>query len=290
MKHAIEEFSSIFAFGHSAKSSTEEGDLCYEICNCRDLEYDQIFEAVQILGLMHQESFFETIIEVMKKKEIFASKEKFMAFVLSRCMKLSETPTLFNFLVLCSFVDNIVFGICNDDECFRVIKMASKCVTAAFYRRYVDLFDKENGFEGFSKYCEKLNATVLNPCEDSEPDSEDSLDLEGFIPPDTDEVIDLLKSFKEIDDSEFLLTDFEKKLLYERDELPLDIDPAEDIFIPLDDSSEATEIESLDLAVQNLNIKSNKVLERLNHRCPLCEDNCYKHVVLVAKELKVCEI
>ncbi|KAF8777480.1 hypothetical protein HNY73_014337 [Argiope bruennichi] len=302
MKYEIEDFSSIFCFGHSTISSTEEGDLCYEISNCKDFAYDQIFDSVQVLGLMHQEYFFETVSEIFRKKEILASKERFMSFVLSRCMKLSEIPTLFNFLVLCTFIDNLISCICNEVECFKVVKMASKCVTAAFRRRYVDLFDKENGFKGFANYCEKLNATVLNPSgHDSETDSEDSLDLEEFIPPDTDEVINLLRSFKEIDDSDFLLTDSEKKFLYEQDALALDIDPAEDVFIPLNESTETTEVKNLgmassestelkdiEMAMQNLNIESKKILERINNYCLMCEDN-YKEVVCVAKELELCE-
>ncbi|GBM48818.1 hypothetical protein AVEN_18753-1 [Araneus ventricosus] len=141
--------------------------------------------------------------------------------------------------------------------------MASKCLIAAFYRRYVDLFVKENGFEGLANYCEKLNNILFHSSdEDSETESErTSVNLEGFTPVG---LTDLLQSLKEVDKVDFLLIEFEKKLLYEQDSLSLDIDPSEDIFLQLDDSSESDKIKSLDIAMQNLNIKSDHTLERLN--------------------------
>ncbi|GBM48823.1 hypothetical protein AVEN_18756-1, partial [Araneus ventricosus] len=210
MNHAIQEFASIFYLGYSSIFSTEEEeDFCYKISNYKELEYDHIFEAIETLGLMHHEKFINPVIEIFKNVETFASKKRFMCFMLSRCMKLSEVPTFFSFLIVCAFVREIMFRIWHDVECFTVAKMASKCLIAVFYRKYVDLFDKEKGFEEFASYCRKLNATVLKPCEeDSETDSLDGfLDLEEFTPPNTDEVVELLWSLKNIDDSDFVLTD-----------------------------------------------------------------------------------
>ncbi|GBM48822.1 hypothetical protein AVEN_18756-1, partial [Araneus ventricosus] len=92
---------------------------------------------------------------------------------------------------------------------------------------------------------------------------------------------------KNIDDSDFVLTDSEKKLLYERDSLPLDIDPSEDIFIPSNDGSKPKAIETWDIDVQKLNINSIQVLTRVFELCVICEERCYKHVVFLAKELKM---
>ncbi|CAL1263950.1 unnamed protein product [Larinioides sclopetarius] len=296
MKLTIEQFSAIFCIGYPSISSTEEGNLCSDIREYRDFEYDDIFDSIEMLRLGYSKEFIDAVAKIFVTdiKDGFASKRKFMCFLLSKCMKLSETPTFFSFLLVCILVQEVLSGMFYfiDVECFTVAKMASKCLIAAFHRKYVDLFDKENGFEGFVNYCAKLNETLFPTSdEDSETESErTSENLEGFTPPDTDGLSDLLHSLKEVDEVNFLLTDFEKKLLYERDSLPLDIDPSEDIFLQLDDISETNEIKSLDVAIQNLNIKSNHTLERLDELCPLCKDNCYKHVVLAAKELEVGEI
>ncbi|GBM48811.1 hypothetical protein AVEN_18749-1 [Araneus ventricosus] len=294
MKLAIEQFSSILCIGFTASSSIEEGDLCCEMRQYKDLEYDQIFDSVQMFGLKYSKEFTEVIGKIFMTdiKDGLASKSKFMCFVLSRCMQFTKTPTFLSFILICIFVHKVVSDIFRflEIECFTVAKMASKCLIAAFYRCYVDLFDKENGFEGLANYCEKLNEIVIDSSDEDSESKRSSVSLEVYTFPNNDEIIGMIYSLKEIDGVDILLTDFEKKLLYELDSLSLDIDPSEDIFIPLHDSSESNKMKGLDIAMPNLNIKSKHILERLDELCPLCKDNCYKHVVFAAKELEVGEI
>ncbi|CAL1263949.1 unnamed protein product [Larinioides sclopetarius] len=293
MKLSIEEFSSILCIGFTASSSIEE-DLCCEVRQYKDLEYDQIFDSVQMFGLKYSKEFTEVTGKIFMTdvKDGFASKSKFMCFILSRCMKLSETPTFFSFILICIFVHKVISDIFRflEIECFTVAKIASKCLIAAFYRHYADFFDNENGFEGLANYCEKLNETVLYSSDEDSESERSSVGLEVCTFPNNDEITDIIYSLKEIDGTNSLLSDFEKKLLYERDSLSLDIDPSEDIFIPLGDSSESNTMKCLDIAISNMNIKSKYILEHLDEVCPLCKDNCYRHVVLAAKELEIGEL
>lgn len=293
MKLSIEKFSYMFCFGHTTPSSAESGDLCNDIMFYKDLEYYEIFDSIQMLGCTYSNAFLSAVNKIFINHG-FASKEKFMCFVLSRSMRVSRSPTFFSFMLVCVLVDTIIQGVSKplDLECFTLAKMASNCLIAIFYRQYVDLFCKENGFEGLTSYCEKLNDWLLNNSSDidSETESEkSSVDLENLTLPDSDKVIELLQNLKKTDDVDFMLTDFEKMLLYDCDSVPSVIEPSKDIFIKLGDSSDSSKIECLE-TLQNLNIKSEHTLERLKIICELCKDNCYKHVVSAAKELEVDEI
>ncbi|CAL1281197.1 unnamed protein product [Larinioides sclopetarius] len=257
MAFSIEKFSSALCLAHGTfQGPAELPSQCFELTdNSKDV-HDVIIK----LGKIFKKEF-EAISHKMSKREILEDFDSFMKATLSRCIKLSESPTYFNFILLCSFIKSIVYEIFTVTQCFCFAKVSSLCLIAVYERCYKDFFKEKEKSESLGSYCQKLKTTLC---------SEDK----NLIPI---VVYDLPVSLENDNDENFFLTDSEKKMLVDT----LNFVPAIGHFIDNEGttkfdslSSDASDVEN---AMKCLNFDEHEDdYSKINQICYTCDGKCFK--------------
>ncbi|GBM94905.1 hypothetical protein AVEN_89823-1 [Araneus ventricosus] len=277
MDCTIEEFSSYLFITYSKPDDLKEPFLNF----VNEENMYQILTGIESFYHMHPGGFDDIADKVDGKEQIMASKKNFMCFIMSRCLKLSENPTVFHFVLVCTIMCRIILVFFTTDECFKLVEMASKCLTAVFYRQYVDVFKRIDGFNGLSRFCRRLNASLDKPVRDLKEQT-----VRSII---KSQITDLIRRIKNVPDSNFSLNDFEKKLLYGRSDYK-PISHGGDVFLwPAQDILSQEDEISLDFAMKNPDMYSEESLDRINKRCFWCRTKCSKYVLVLIKELGLCK-
>ncbi|GBL76222.1 hypothetical protein AVEN_234490-2 [Araneus ventricosus] len=172
--------------------------------------FESISDCVMHFYIAFDAEYKAIIEKVFENPQFMKSKSRFLIKIGSRCLKMCDDPTFFNFLLMCAFVGRVVSFCYTNGKCYRVVENACKCAVATFKRKFLELFNREGDLNGLRMYSDGLNETVLDR-QDQYDDLKDILcpDLEG-----KQLVLRLLENCKDVDSDQYFLTDFERKLLY----------------------------------------------------------------------------
>ncbi|GBM89436.1 hypothetical protein AVEN_261123-1 [Araneus ventricosus] len=209
MVFGIEKFSFALCLVYSTnKGGTGVPKQCFELTNNSSDVLDVIFKLGDIF-----DNEFQLIMDKTMKGETSKSFESFMRATLSKYVKMSEIPTYFHFMLVCSLINAIVFENFVYLRCFTFAKVSSLCLIAVYERCYKDFFNEKEEFETLDSYCKRISPSILSEDGTSE------------MPVDHQELISLLSSVENIDYESFDLTENEVRMLDDA----IDLVPPEEV-------------------------------------------------------------
>ncbi|GFY68738.1 hypothetical protein TNIN_418141 [Trichonephila inaurata madagascariensis] len=120
-------------------------------------EFSDIAEVVNnILRIFRDD--FDKILEA--GDNIYRDPEiEYVQFLLSRCKLLCLQPTYSSFLLVCAFLCNLILGVGENIECFRILYITEFCFV--LNRRFFEGFN--DGYQNLQKYsCYEFRTQILH--------------------------------------------------------------------------------------------------------------------------------
>ncbi|GIY54953.1 uncharacterized protein CEXT_582351 [Caerostris extrusa] len=183
--------------------------LIHELFQLKKSELlDSVSNALKHVMVALEKEYKIIIEKTFADPEFMFSKTDFLKHIGCRCLKMSEEPSYFNFLLMCGFVGHFTAFCYDNGKCCRVVEVASKCIIAIFNRNFVDFFGREGGLDELINYCDMSNICVL-----AEQSKKSMIDM---VLPELEfrsSVLNILKSCEEVDSEDFLVSHLEETLL-----------------------------------------------------------------------------
>ncbi|GIY15192.1 hypothetical protein CDAR_199331 [Caerostris darwini] len=218
---------------------------------------------------------FDDYFEKLNDDHFLYSKRDFTEFVLVRSLDFCESPSFYNFLLVCLFMCRLLR---NQPQCLLLVQTAAKCLSIVYSQRYADFFKANGGLSRMRKYFDEAAEEDLRSFICRHANSEE----EGILIPTFEDVFEIVTEFDEFDVANFKLGGIVLKYLYAnyypfeeiqtvRDNLKLS-----ESSLPLNMEDENDTIKFL---LEELGISSEKTVSSVQTTCSYCGGKCFKYLM-----------
>ncbi|GIZ01868.1 hypothetical protein CEXT_171291 [Caerostris extrusa] len=218
---------------------------------------------------------FDDYFEKLNDDHFLYSKRDFTEFVLVRSLDFCESPSFYNFLLVCLFMCRLLRS---QPQCLLLVQTTAKCLSIVHSQRYADFFMANGGLTGMRKYFdetdeEDLRSFICRPANSEE---------EGILIPTFEDVFEIVTEFDEFDAANFKIGDNVLKYLYANYYSFEEIQTVRDNLkllessLPLNIEDENNTIEFL---LEELGISSEKTVSRVQTKCSYCGRKCFKYLM-----------
>ncbi|GIX91425.1 hypothetical protein CDAR_477331 [Caerostris darwini] len=200
------------------------------------------------------------------------SKRDFAEFVLVRSMDFCESPSFYNFLLVCLFMCRLLQS---QPECLLLLQTAAKCLVILYYQRYADFFMANGSLTGMRKYFDEIKKEDLRSFIFYNAKSDD----EGILIPTFEDVFEIVTKFDLYNFIAFNMGDTELEYLYDNcypsEEIVGDNLKSQESHATLD----MEEDNKIEYSLEELGISSEETVNRVQMKCSYCEEKCFKYLL-----------
>ncbi|GFS70915.1 hypothetical protein NPIL_61971 [Nephila pilipes] len=124
--------------------------------------------SVHLMQSFYQD--FENMTELYKEDFIESPEIEYAECLLSKCVALCGEPTYFKFMLVASFLSDLVIKIFNYCGCFRILYITEFCFDVLYRRVFRKIFKSQEDYEKLLSFCNEFNEhmepdpTVGNLC------------------------------------------------------------------------------------------------------------------------------
>ncbi|GIZ01867.1 hypothetical protein CEXT_171281 [Caerostris extrusa] len=218
---------------------------------------------------------FDYYFKKLNNVNFLHSKRDFTEFVLLRCLDFCESPSFYNFLLVCLFMCRLLKS---QPECHLLLQTAVKCLMILYYHRYADFFMANGGLTGMRKYFDEIEEEDLRSFIYRHANSDD----EGILIPTFEHVFEIVTEFDVYYFINFNMGDTALEYLYDNcypseeiqtvgDNLKL---PESPVTLDMEDEGNRKEY-----SLEERGISSEKTVSRVQMKCSCCGEKCFKYLM-----------
>ncbi|GIY36473.1 hypothetical protein CDAR_223051 [Caerostris darwini] len=218
---------------------------------------------------------FDAYFENLNDDHFLYSKKDFADFVLVRSLDFCESPSFYNFLLVCLFMCRLLQS---QPQCLLLVQTAAKCLSMVYSQRYNNFFMENGGLIGMRKYFDDTEEEDLRSVICRHSNSEE----EGILIPTFEDVFEIVTEFDEFDVANFKIGDNALEYLYTNYSPFEEVQTARDN-LKLSESSLPLNIEgendTIEFLLEEFDISSEKTATRIQTKCSYCGEKCFKYLM-----------
>ncbi|GIY01836.1 hypothetical protein CDAR_52181 [Caerostris darwini] len=162
--------------------------------------------AVEAINKMNEiyGRIFDDYFKKLNENGFFCSTYGLTRFVLKRCPDFCQSPSFYNFLLVCLFLYRLIKS---HPECFLLVETVAKCMLIIYTKQYEEFFEANGSLNGMLKYLDEIKEEDLRSFISRNANSENG----GILIPTFEDVLKIVNKFND----DYMLQEWQQDYLYE---------------------------------------------------------------------------